>query len=70
MATEDNAGNRDTIQRWINQWYPLAARAVNALASILRDDLEHTDAPPAELMHHEVDRYYRDYLRSMKLEVA
>jgi toluene monooxygenase system protein E len=70
MAIEDNDSNRGTIQRWINQWYPLVARAVSALASILKDDWEHTDAPPAELMHEEINRYYHDYLRSMKLEFA
>jgi toluene monooxygenase system protein E len=69
MATEDNAGNRDTIQLWINQWYPLAARAVSALASIFAD-LEPTDASPARPALEEINRYYRDYLRSMKLEPA
>jgi hypothetical protein len=47
MTIEDNAGNRDTIQRWINQWYPSAARAVSAVASILEEAPEQTGTPPA-----------------------
>jgi toluene monooxygenase system protein E len=31
MAIEDNVRNQDTIQVWIKQWYPLAARAVHHL---------------------------------------
>ena len=40
MAIEDNVHNRDTIQGWINQWYPFAARAIHAFVSLLEDTLE------------------------------
>ena len=71
MAIEDNVRNKDTIQGWINQWYPLAARAVHTFASLLEDSLG-TDEDTAARAHTEraVDRYYRDYLRSMNLEVG
>jgi hypothetical protein len=46
-------------QGWINRWHPLAARAVHAFAPLFEDTSERTA----------LDRYYRDYLRSMNLEV-
>jgi hypothetical protein len=70
MAIEDNVRNRDTIQGWISQWYPLAARAVHTLAPLLEDILEQTKAPPLERTEHGIDRYYHDYLRSMNLGVG
>jgi toluene monooxygenase system protein E len=70
IVIEDNVRNLDTIQGWINQWYPLAARAVHAFASLLEDTLEQLKTPPLESLERAVDRYYRDYLRSMNLEVG
>jgi len=70
MAIEDNVRNRDTIQRWINQWYPLAAHAVNTFASFLDDTLGRTVKPPGESTEKAIDRNYRDYLRPMNLEVG
>ena len=60
MAIEDNVRNKDTIQGWINRWYPLAARAVHTFAPLFEDT-----QPTGEAL----DRYYRGYLRSMNLEV-
>jgi hypothetical protein len=31
---------------------------------------EHAETPPPEHIHEKIDRYYRDYLGSMNLEVA
>jgi toluene monooxygenase system protein E len=70
MAVEDNVRNRDTIQRWINQWYPLAARAVQTFASHLGNTLAQMKTPPLESPDPVIDRFYRDYLRSMHLEVG
>ena len=70
MAIEDNVRNRDTIQGWINHWYPLAARAVHTFVSLLDDALESTRTPLLQPMREAIDRYYRDYLRSMNLELA
>ncbi|MFY9909848.1 MAG: hypothetical protein WCF22_11180 [Candidatus Sulfotelmatobacter sp.] len=70
MAIEDHARNRDTIQGWINQWYPLAARAVSTFASLLDDTLKRSMTLPLEGIEHAIDHYYRNYLRSMNLEVA
>jgi toluene monooxygenase system protein E len=70
MAIEDNVRNRDTIQGWINQWYPLAARAVHTFASLLEDTLEQIKTPPLDRIETTIDRYHRDYLRSMNLEVG
>jgi len=69
MAIEDHAHNRNTIQSWINQWYPLAARAVNTFASLLEDTLERSGTPPLKSIERAIDRYYRDYLQAMDLEV-
>ena len=70
MAIEDNVRNRDTIQGWINRWYPLAARAVHAFASLLEDTLKRNETPPLQHIGEAIDCYYRDYLRSMNLQVS
>ena len=70
MAVEDNVRNRDTIQSWINQWYPLAARAVQTFASHLGNNLAQMKTPTLESPDPAIDRFYRDYLRSMHLEVG
>jgi toluene monooxygenase system protein E len=70
MAIEDNVRNKDTIQGWINQWYPLAARAVDAFTSLFEDAFEQMKAAPLKRSERVIDRYYRDYLRSMDLQVA
>ena len=69
MAIEDDVRNRDIIQTWINQWYPLAARAVHTFARLLEDFLEQIEIPPLQRTEEAIDQYYRDYLRSMNLEV-
>ena len=70
MAIEDHAHNRNTIQSWINQWYPLAARAVHTFASLLEDTSERSGTPPLESIERAIDRYYRDYLQAMDLKVT
>ena len=70
MAIEDNVRNRDTIQGWINQWYPLAARAVHAFVSLLEDTLGPMNTPPLERTERAIDRCDRDYLRSKNLGVG
>jgi toluene monooxygenase system protein E len=69
MAIEDNVRNQEMIQGWINRWHPLAARAVRTFAPLFENTLERTAAPPPEPTGEALDRYYRDYLRSMNLEV-
>lgn len=69
MAIEDNARNTETIQRWINEWYPLAWRSVTAIASPLDGSVAPTTGSHPEPIEEAVDRYYRDYLRSMNLTV-
>jgi toluene monooxygenase system protein E len=70
MAIDDHAHNRDTIQGWINHWYPLAARAVHTFGSSFDDTSGRMKRPPPEGMEGAIDRFYRTYLRSMNLEVA
>ena len=70
MTIEDNTHNRDTIQGWINQWYPLASRAVNTFALLFADTLEGTEAPLLQRTDQAIDGDYRDYLRSMDLQVC
>jgi toluene monooxygenase system protein E len=69
MAIEDNIRNQETIQGWINRWYPLAARAVHAFAPLFEDPLERTATPTLRHPCEALDLYYRDHLRSMGLEV-
>jgi len=70
MAIEDNVRNRDTIQGWINRWYPLAARAVHRFASLLEGTLQQNERPPLQPIGEAIDCYYLDYLRPMSLEVG
>ncbi len=68
MAIEDNVRNIDTIQLWINHWYPLASHAVKTLVSFSRETLKATekdgDPPDTAILS-----CYREYLRSMELRV-
>jgi hypothetical protein len=70
MTIEDNAQNRDRIQGGINQWYPLASAAVNTFALLLADTLEGTEALPRQRTGQAINGNYRDYLRSMNLQLA
>jgi toluene monooxygenase system protein E len=70
MAIEDKADNRETIQNWLNRWYPLAVRAVHPLASLLDETLEQMGTRPLQPTGEAIDCYYRDFLGSMNLEVA
>ena len=69
VAIEDNVRNKDTIQAWIDRWYPLGARAVHTFAPLLDDTLKRIGKPLLPPMGEALDRYYRDYLQSMNLEV-
>jgi hypothetical protein len=69
MAIEDDASNRDTIQGWINQWYPLAVDAVYTVASLLEQTLKQNETPPLQRIGEAIDSYYHNYLQSMNLEV-
>jgi len=70
MAIEDNVHNRVTIQSWINQWHPLAARAVHSFALLFEEKLKQTRTPPFQPVGEALDSYYRDYLRPMNLQIA
>jgi len=70
MAIEDNARNRDTIQGWIHQWHPLAARAVYPFALLLESTSEPAMSPLLPQVREQLDRSYRDYIGSMSLKLA
>jgi toluene monooxygenase system protein E len=70
MVIEDNVRNRDTIQGWIDQWHPRAARAVHPFISLLEDTLQQMKTPPPDSIEQAIDRHYRDYLRTINLEVG
>ena len=69
MAIDDNVRNRETIHGWINRWYPLAADAVHTIALLFDDTFKRTESP-FQHTGEAIDGYYRDYLRSMNLELA
>jgi toluene monooxygenase system protein E len=69
MTIEDNVRNKDTIQEWVNRWYPLAAHAVQPFARLCEDTLERNATPPLQPIGESLDCYYRDLLQSMNLEV-
>jgi toluene monooxygenase system protein E len=70
MVIQDNVHNRDTIQSWINQWHPLAARAVHAFAQLFEDKLKQTKTPSLQHVTAALESNYRDYLQSMNLQFA
>jgi hypothetical protein len=70
MTIEDNIRNQETIQGWIDRWYPLAARAVHAFTPLVEDTLKMTATPPLQPIRESLDCYYRDHLQSMSLRVS
>lgn len=70
VALEDNARNRNTIQEWINRWYPLGARAVHTLALLFEDTLQQSGTEQPQRIGEALDRNYRDYLESMNLGIV
>ena len=68
MVIEDNSNNRGTIQAWIEKWYPVAGRAVQAFAPVFDGKLESARMAPLEGVAQKLDRYYRDYLSGMGLQ--
>ena len=66
---EDDVRNRETIQAWIRQWYPLASRAVDTIAIFLQDNTERGKTQLRGIKD-EIDNYYDGYLRSLHLETT
>lgn len=66
MVTEDNASNRDILQRWVDHWYRLAAAALAPFAQLFD---EKAGMPRTEGTEQIINREYRDYLRSMNMEL-
>jgi toluene monooxygenase system protein E len=69
MAIEDNAQNRETIQGWINRWYPLAAHAMGSFTSIFKESVGRSDTQGRNIGE-AIDRFYRDYLEPMHLQAV
>ena len=69
MVVEENPRNRSIIQTWIEKWYPIAARALQAFAPMFGGKLEDAHMPPLEGVAQKVDRNYRDFLSSMGLQL-
>ena len=73
IVIDDTVRDRDTIQGWIHQWYPLASSAVHTFKLLLQNTLEHTGTPALQHVGERSDRSYRkclEYLGSMRLELA
>ncbi len=68
MLIEDNSHNTDTIQSWIQKWYPVAAHALQAFAPLFEGNLEDAHMAPLEGLNQKLDTYYRDYLSVMGLQ--
>jgi len=69
MAIEDNSHNSDTIQGWIDKWYPIAARALEAFGPLFTGSLDDARMPPVEDVSQKLDKYYQNYLSSMGLQL-
>src|SRR5580704_2754154 len=68
MVVEENSINSGIIQAWIEKWYPVAARCLQAFAPVFEGKLEDAQLPPFEGVTQKVDIYYRDFLSSMGLQ--
>jgi hypothetical protein len=55
---------------WIINGIRLRRARVRAFATLLEDTLQPMKTPPIERAEQSIDRYYRDYLRSMNLEAG
>jgi toluene monooxygenase system protein E len=62
MTIEDNVRNVDTIQSWINRWYPLASHAMESFALTFADSSPNfkEKVEPAAVA---INRSYRNYLQ-------
>ena len=68
MIIEDNSHNSGTIQGWIEKWHPVAAGALQAFAPLFEGTLGDAHMLPLEGVAPKIDKYYRDYLSSMRLQ--
>jgi toluene monooxygenase system protein E len=68
MLVADNSQNSAIIQGWIQKWYPLAARALEAFAPVFEGHLEDAPMAPLKGLSQKMDASYRDYLSSMGLQ--
>ena len=68
MAFDDNSHNRDTVQLWIQKWYPAAARALHGFSPLFEGKLKDARMPPLEDVMQKLNKYYGDYLSSLGLE--
>jgi toluene monooxygenase system protein E len=66
MAIEDNPQNVAVLQGWVNKWYSLAVRAMEALATAWEKHLEERSR---EGVLQQVAQYYGEYLDSMNLRI-
>jgi len=66
MAIEDNPHNVNVLQGWVNKWYGLGARALEALASVWENDLKERSR---ESVSRQVTQHYGEYLDSMSLRI-
>jgi toluene monooxygenase system protein E len=68
MAIEDTPKNREVIQRWIDQWYALSRRAVEAFSPVFEGKWEEAKIEPIGNVLQQVDSQCCEYLRTMGLE--
>ena len=66
MAIEDNPQNVGVLQGWVNKWYSLAARAMEALATVWE---KHLEGQSLKRVPRQVTQYYGEYLDSMNLRI-
>jgi toluene monooxygenase system protein E len=70
MAIEDNSNNRSTIQGWIDKWYPIAARALEAFGPRFTGQLDGAQMLPVKDVTQKLEKYYQNYFASMGLQLS
>jgi toluene monooxygenase system protein E len=68
MVIEEDRHNAAVIQGWIEKWYPVAARGLQAFAPVFEGKLKDTPMVPLEGVTQKVDKCYRDFLSGMGLQ--
>ena len=68
MAMKDTPRNKEVIQGWVNKWYPVAARAVQAFAPVFEEMPGQAKTLWLKYVVQRLEEYYGEYLGAVGLQ--
>jgi toluene monooxygenase system protein E len=68
MAIKDTPRNQEVIQGWVNKWYPVAARAVQAFAPVFDEMPGQAKTLWLKDVVQRLEEYYGEYLGTLGLQ--